>query len=100
MTSEIVSHLLQNVTGFMKMLLPSYLAVMVFAGNAMSAMSFYELTFFILYGIEVLMIYATAATDQSVCSVLFNKLHDERRSVFKNGRTGTRYFSVGVPNWC
>lgn len=56
-TSEIVSHLLQNVTGFMKMLLPSYLAVMVFAGNAMSAMSFYELTFFILYGIEVLMIY-------------------------------------------
>ena len=46
-TSEIVSHLLQNVTGFMKMLLPSYLAVMVFAGNAMSAMSFYELTFFI-----------------------------------------------------
>ena len=56
-TSEIVSHLLQNVTGFMKMLLPSYLAIMVFAGNAMSAMSFYELTFFILYGIEVLMIY-------------------------------------------
>lgn len=55
-TSEIVSHLLQNVTGFMKMLLPSYLAIMVFAGNAMSAMSFYELTFFILYGIEVLMI--------------------------------------------
>ena len=54
-TSEIVSHLLQNVTGFMKMLLPSYLAVMVFAGNAMSAMSFYELTFFILYGIEVLL---------------------------------------------
>ena len=52
-TSEIVSHLLQNVTGFMKMLLPSYLAVMVFAGNAMSAMSFYELTFFILYGIDL-----------------------------------------------
>ncbi len=56
-TGEVVSSMLDRVTGFMKMLMPSYIAVMVFAGNAMSAMSFYELNFFILYGIEVLMTY-------------------------------------------
>ena len=83
-TSEIVSHLLQNVTGFMKMLLPSYLAVMVFAGNAMSAMSFYELTFFILYGIEVLMIY-----------VLLPLINLYVLFYLTNCRTGTRYFQLG-----
>lgn len=56
-TGEVVYSMLKTVTGFMRMLLPTYLAVMVFAGSAMSAMSFYELTFFILYGIEVLMTY-------------------------------------------
>lgn len=56
-TAEVVRGLLELVTGFMKMLLPSYVAVMVFAGSAVSAMAFYELTFFILYGIEVLMGY-------------------------------------------
>ena len=56
-TAQIVRDMLDAVTGFMRMLLPAYLGVMVFAGSAMSAMSFYELTFFILYGIEVLMIY-------------------------------------------
>lgn len=56
-TGEVVYSMLDTVTGFMRMLLPAYIAVMVFAGNAMSAMSFYELNFFILYGIEVLMTY-------------------------------------------
>ncbi len=54
-TAQIVRDMLDTVTGFMRMLLPAYLGVMVFAGSAMSAMSFYELTFFILYGIEMIM---------------------------------------------
>lgn len=56
-TAQIVRDMLDTVTGFMRMLLPAYLGVMVFAGSAMSAMSFYELTFFILYGIEMIMTY-------------------------------------------
>lgn len=56
-TVQIVRDMLDTVTGFMRMLLPAYLGVMVFAGSAMSAMSFYELTFFILYGIEMIMTY-------------------------------------------
>lgn len=56
-TAQIVRDMLDAVTGFMRMLLPAYLGVMVFAGSAMSAMSFYELTFFILYGIEMIMTY-------------------------------------------
>lgn len=56
-TAQIVRDMLDTVTGFMRMLLPAYLGVMVFAGSAMSAMSFYELTFFILYGIEMIMNY-------------------------------------------
>lgn len=56
-TAQIVKDMLDTVTGFMRMLLPAYLGVMVFAGSAMSAMSFYELTFFILYGIEMIMTY-------------------------------------------
>lgn len=56
-TTQIVRDMLDTVTGFMRMLLPAYLGVMVFAGSAMSAMSFYELTFFILYGIEMIMTY-------------------------------------------
>ncbi len=56
-TVQIVQDLLGKVTGFMLMLLPAYLVVMGFAGSAMSAMSFYELTFFILYGIEKVMQY-------------------------------------------
>lgn len=54
-TAQIVRDMLDTVTGFMRMLLPAYLGVMVFAGSAMSAMSFYELNFFILYGIEMIM---------------------------------------------
>lgn len=56
-TAQIVRDMLDTVTGFMRMLLPAYLGVMVFAGSAMSAMSFYELNFFILYGIEMIMTY-------------------------------------------
>lgn len=56
-TAQIVRDMLDTVTGFMRMLLPAYLGVMVFTGSAMSAMSFYELTFFILYGIEMIMTY-------------------------------------------
>ncbi|MGN0272916.1 MAG: stage III sporulation protein AE [Lachnospiraceae bacterium] len=56
-TAQIVRDMLDTVTRFMRMLLPAYLGVMVFAGSAMSAMSFYELTFFILYGIEMIMTY-------------------------------------------
>lgn len=56
-TAQIVKSMLETVTSFMLILLPAYLAVMVFVGSAMSAMSFYELTFFILYGIEMIMTY-------------------------------------------
>lgn len=56
-TAQIAEDLLGTVTSFMRMLLPAYLVVMGFAGSAMSAMSFYELTFFILYGIETIMRY-------------------------------------------
>lgn len=55
--AEVVCDMLEKTIAFMRMLLPSYLAVMVFAGGTMSAMAFYELTFFILYGIEAVMMY-------------------------------------------
>lgn len=55
--AQVVYDMLDKSIAFMRMLLPAYLAVMVFAGGAMSAMAFYELTFFILYGIEVVMMY-------------------------------------------
>lgn len=55
--AQVVYDMLDRTIAFMRLLLPAYLAVMVFAGGAMSAMAFYELTFFILYGIEVVMMY-------------------------------------------
>lgn len=55
--AQVVYDMLDRTIAFMRLLLPAYLAVMVFAGGAMSAMAFYELTFFILYGIEVVVMY-------------------------------------------
>ena len=76
------------------MLLPSYLAVMVFAGNAMVPCRFYELTFYPVWDRSADDL-CTAATDQSVCSVLFNKLHDERR-VFQKRQNWYAIFSAGA----
>lgn len=94
-TANVVYSLLERVTGFMKMLLPAYIAVMVFAGSGMSAMAFYELTFFILYGIEVLMVYVLlplvelhvlfSLANCMLKEEVFSKTAELMRDVFKWG---------------
>lgn len=94
-TADVVYSLLERVTGFMKMLLPAYIAVMVFAGSGMSAMAFYELTFFILYGIEVLMVYVLlplvdlyvlfSLANCMLKEEVFSKTAELMRDVFKWG---------------
>lgn len=94
-TTDVVYSLLERVTGFMKMLLPSYIAVMVFAGSGMSAMAFYELNFFILYGIEVLMTYVLlplvelyvlfSLANYMMKEEVFSKTADLMRDIFQWG---------------
>lgn len=53
---RVAEELLHLICNFTKILLPAYLGVMVFAGNAMSAMAFQEITYLVLWGIEMVML--------------------------------------------